>query len=444
MKVQVLIFCLLFCFFGSKQLAAQDTLYLYYDPACMQKFEYTRVDQIRSALHVDYYISTSPKQKAIFKILKDPQNKNRKLVNEVFSMPYMCLDHSRITPDVIASINKATTVAYIMTNYGDQYALYPVYSVATLYEDQETISYQDLQYTFTCPKAGSLPAQDLSQGTSKKERHIYFESKGQMGCLPKYTFKVVSLHQEDPIMRINLISGVGIHRVYSNKGEMRLSKINDDATHDFIKKRCNGTMVVADQPVTPPKADPSPPRPTVIQDTVGMSETEKVLWAAKQNVKETTTAQNPIGNQGIGSTMLGSDNPMGPTTTPQPMDTLPGGYYIVQYQDNLYKISEQFNISPKRLMRLNNLQSFALGLNQRLKVVDDGSVPPSAVNPSIRVDDTQKIKTTVHVVEKGETLYSIAKRYGLKLPELWKMNRQITDQNVIDIDQEIVIKVEAI
>jgi len=443
MKVQVLIFSILFCLLGNHYAAAQDTLYLYYDPACMQKFEYTRVDKIRSALHVDYYISTSPEQKAIFKILKDPQNRNRKLVDEVFSMPYMCLDHNRISPDVIASINKATTVAYIMTNHGDKYALYPVYSVATLYEDQETISYQDLQYTFTCPKAGSLPEKDLSQGTSKKERHIYFESKGLMSCFPKYTFKVVSLHQEDPIMRINLVSGLGIHRIYSSEGEMRLSKINDELAHNFVKKRCHETVTVAPQPTTPTNTTPVTPTPTIIQDTVGMSETEKVLWVAKQNVKEVTTPQTPIGIQNGGATTVDPSDPM-EATTPQPMDTLPGGFYIVQYQDNLYKISDQFKLSPKRLMQINNLQSFALSLNQRLKVVDDGSVPTQTGNPSVRVDNATQIRTTFHVVEKGETLYSISKRYGLKLPELWKMNRQITDQNVIDINQEIVIKVEKI
>lgn len=439
MRIQTLTFIVAFCLLATYT-QAQDSLYFFYDASCMQKFDYQRVDQIREEPTTDYYMSVSNIKKLIFKVRKDEKNLNKTIVNGVKGMPFMCGDQWKITDNIVESINNATSVAFIMVEAGTQYALYKIDEVAALTETQQGIRYEDSKYGFVYNFKNSNTIQSLNR-SNNKERNIYFESTGKMGCYAKYTFKIVSRHQEDPIMRLNLVGGLGVHRIYTGAGEMRLVSINDMQTHNFIKAKCNGVAVAEPTP-TVAQPDPEPTKPQIIQDTVGMSLTEKALWLSKRSSSTgTRLTSNPYADPAPNPPAEPNPtNPVGPTTVP--MDTLPGGYYIVKYQENLYTISDKFNISVKRLAEINNLQGFALGLNQRLKVVDDGSVPVASSNPIVEIDNVNKTKTTIHLVEKGETLYSIGKRYGLGLPEVCRMNKQITDQNVIDINQRIVVGVE--
>lgn len=442
MRIQTLTFIAAFCLLAAA-MQAQDSLYFFYDATCIQKFDYQRVDQIIDEPTTDYCMSVSNEKKLIFKVKKDKKNLNKTIVEGVKGMPYMCGDQWKITDNVVASINNATTVAFMMIEAGNQYALYKVDEVSTLIENQQGIRYQDSKYGFEYSFKNSNTIQSLNRKTNK-ERNIYFESSGKMGCYSKYTFKIVSRHQEDPIKRLNLVAGLGVHRIYSGAGEMRLVSINDAQTHNFIKTKCNG-VAVAESTVSAPTTSAST-GPQIIQDTVGMSLTEKALWMSKQgNAGGTKLTSNPYADPPAMPDPTSPQNPTNPSlggTNTGSMDTLPGGYYIVKYQENLYAISDKFNISVKRLAEINNLQNYALGLNQRLKVVDDGSVPMASSNPIVEIDNVNKTKTTIHLVEKGETLYSIGKRYGLGLPEVCRMNRQITDQNVIDINQRIVVGVE--
>ncbi len=89
-------------------------------------------------------------------------------------------------------------------------------------------------------------------------------------------------------------------------------------------------------------------------------------------------------------------------------------------------------------MTINNLQGYELGLNQPLKVIDDGSVPVQNRNPVVEITDNGTTKTTFHVVEQGDTLYGISKRYGITLKDVYLLNPSLTDAS-IDINQRIVV-----
>jgi len=48
----------------------------------------------------------------------------------------------------------------------------------------------------------------------------------------------------------------------------------------------------------------------------------------------------------------------------------------------------------------------------------------------------------VHIVQKGDTLYSISKKYFVSVPELMKMNRM--NGTTLSIGQELMVKSEKI
>ena len=418
--------------------SAQSSVYFFYNPACMQKFDYERVNTYHDIAYTDYYISINQETKAIFRVQKDPLNLNKKMVSEIPVKPFMCEDRGNITDVLMDAINSNQKMAYMVVEAGDQYVLYEIRSVSTLTENQSGIVYDDPTYGFKYDYLVSKSGEILNKQTNR-ERNVFFEQKKTSSCLSNYEFKIVSRHVETPIKHLSLISTIGVNRIYTTQGELALKSINDVSLQNFMANRCHTPIVnVTETEEKPVLASTKP----IIKDTVGMTDLEKQLWISKKMKGFTARSVDPIQKP---ITPIAKD-PMNPSETNRATATvanelLPGGIYLVKEKENLYTISEKFGISIQRLRAINQLEGYALGLNQALKVVDDGTVPDLNRNPLVKVDPTTNIKTTIHVVEQGETLYEISKIYGLELKDIYNLNKQLTDSE-IDINQQLVVGYE--
>ena len=102
--------------------------------------------------------------------------------------------------------------------------------------------------------------------------------------------------------------------------------------------------------------------------------------------------------------------------------------YIVKKNDTLYSISKKFNISVDKLKEINNLNSNNLYIGQTLKLIEKNS--PNNDNYEI------------YTVEKGDTLYSIARKYNISVENLKEINN--LENNELYISQKIIIPVENI
>lgn len=80
--------------------------------------------------------------------------------------------------------------------------------------------------------------------------------------------------------------------------------------------------------------------------------------------------------------------------------------YVVQKGDTLYSISKKYGIPVAELIEMNHLTSQILSIGQILDV-------SSVVNSS----------PDIYIVEKGDTLYSVAKRFGLSVSDLISYNQ---------------------
>lgn len=417
----------------SAVVSAQSSVYFFYNPACMQKFDYERVNTFHDIAYTDYYVSINKETKAIFRIQKDPLSLNKKVVNEIPVKPFMCEDRGNITEVLIDAINSNQKMAYMVVEAGDKYVLYEIRSVSTLTENQSGIVYDDPTYGFKYDYLVSKSGEILNKQTNK-ERNVFFEQKKANSCLPNYQFKVVSRHVETPIKHLSLISTVGVNRIYTTQGELALKSINDIPLQTFMAKRCNAPVVIAPAVVVTPVVASTKP---MIKDTVGLSDVEKRLWFSKQSKGFTARSVKPI-NKGLINPARNVTNRASATVA---NELLPGGIYLVQEKESLYMISEKFGVSIQRLRAINQLEGYALGLNQALKVVDDGTIPNPNRVPLVKVDPVTNIKTTIHVVEQGETLYEISKIYGLQLRDIYNLNKQLTNSE-IDINQQLVVGYE--
>ncbi len=97
--------------------------------------------------------------------------------------------------------------------------------------------------------------------------------------------------------------------------------------------------------------------------------------------------------------------------------------YIVKSGDTLWSIAKKYGLSVDELKALNNLTSNSLSIGQVLKIKKESE----GVTPD---EDT-------YIVKSGDTLYGIARRFGLSVDELKRINNLAS--NTLSIGQ--VLKV---
>jgi LysM repeat protein len=111
--------------------------------------------------------------------------------------------------------------------------------------------------------------------------------------------------------------------------------------------------------------------------------------------------------------------------------------YYVEKGDSMYSISKKFHISINELKALNDLTTTTLSIGQKLRINKNS-------NNTVAVGSNQKasVKAVVayrsHIVEKGETLYSISKQYNMTVSELQQMNG--LNNTALNIGQELQVK----
>lgn len=109
-----------------------------------------------------------------------------------------------------------------------------------------------------------------------------------------------------------------------------------------------------------------------------------------------------------------------------PSALLPESTYIVKKGDSLYSIANKYNTTVDELKRINNLTSNILSIGQVLKL------------PSDKVSDVEKEENTIsYTVQKGDSLYSIARKYSTTIDKIKDLNNLTT--NLLSIGQVLQI-----
>ena len=104
--------------------------------------------------------------------------------------------------------------------------------------------------------------------------------------------------------------------------------------------------------------------------------------------------------------------------------------YIVKKGDTLYSIASSFNTTVNSLKELNNLKSDSLSIGQSIIIPETTSV----ITPS---EDEIINEGSVYVVEKGDTLYSIAKKFNTTVDKIKNTNSIVND--ILTIGMNLLI-----
>lgn len=100
-----------------------------------------------------------------------------------------------------------------------------------------------------------------------------------------------------------------------------------------------------------------------------------------------------------------------------------GGEYIVKKGDSLYSISKKFNTTVDNLKSINNLTTDALAIGQIIKLPGSSSEIPE--------------KSNEYTVQRGDTLYSISKKFNVSVDKLKDINN--LSSNTLRVGQVLKI-----
>jgi len=121
--------------------------------------------------------------------------------------------------------------------------------------------------------------------------------------------------------------------------------------------------------------------------------------------------------------------------------------YTVKKGDNLYTIAKRHNVSVNAIMEHNNLSSNKLAIGDKISIPQQNK--PSVKKETVKKNNENTIsqKITVisdpfqvryHVVKKGDTLTTVAKKYSMSPERLKEING--LSSNKLKLGQQLLIK----
>lgn len=108
--------------------------------------------------------------------------------------------------------------------------------------------------------------------------------------------------------------------------------------------------------------------------------------------------------------------------------------YTVEAGDNLYDIAEKFGTTVDKIKKDNDLKSNTLTVGTVLIIDDKKKI--SSIEECYGLDFDVPLSST-YVVQSGDSLYSIAKKFGTKVDKIKQLNN--LNNNILSVGQEIVI-----
>ena len=142
------------------------------------------------------------------------------------------------------------------------------------------------------------------------------------------------------------------------------------------------------------------------------------LWAIAQRygirVDDIITANNlTSSNLSIGQKLIIPSTSTAPPTTTT---------YTVQKGDSLWSIAQKFGTTVSAIRNLNNLSSDTLSIGQQLKIPSSSTTPPTSI---------------IYTVQKGDSLWSIAQKFGTTVSAIRSLNNLSSD--ILSIGQQLKI-----
>ena len=113
--------------------------------------------------------------------------------------------------------------------------------------------------------------------------------------------------------------------------------------------------------------------------------------------------------------------------------------YVVQKGDTLYSLSKKFQLTVGELRAANNLsESDVIKVGQKITIPEADIGTAAALSSTNSKSISNSTKTKVYTVQKGDTLYSLARKNNISVADLMVLNN-FDSSKVIKIGEKIKI-----
>ena len=392
------VFTAFLLFTCSSALSAQSPLYIQFDPKCMNQLEYQYTYSGQSLLM--YSIAKSGNELYFFLLSNAEPVTTSNLPRGTVSC-----QNAPLSTSIMDAINAGGRTAYIVFRVQNGYRSMQIESGGYITRSGTYFAFRSPNYDFVMDTANVDYARNLSQpGVASP---VYLTGMRDYDCLQLYAFRLEPVSSESPRADVEVIPGIGIisDRTGRNGSEMeqnvyRLLKVNGMSLDDYIYNSCNHLAQPGNNDgsfITHPSDNPDPYDPFFEPDKEGY---------------------NPAPGQGGGQFVNCPDKPG-------------YGYHLVQPGESLNSIARIYNLSSAQLITWNNIKDA-----NKIEVCDKIWLSQQGGGPAAPGGQP----ANYHVVQKGETLVGIARKYNLTEASLRQLNKFPTSGNVvIQPGQRIII-----
>jgi LysM repeat protein len=479
------------------QTSLASTVYLDYDPACMDRYEY-RYKGVNSGFsHIVYHLRLNDKEKIVLEVGIESKIDYETKPNNV----KRCSEIS-INERLVREINNGDLQLYIVKKSGTGFNVSPV-GISTYSQISDRgIGFSSMDNIFAYDY--SQPANGANLARKGSTAKIFYNGTLSHTCPKKFLFTKTKNQAGKNYTEMTIVPGVGVtqektgfNQTDAENNVLELVSINGIALNNYLNAYCrtnpNGlpstfyssrkgsvedplfnNTITGNPIVTNPSTGTNNPTitetPTTTPGIQGTGQPNKfgectVYKDLDRNLYVDRATGRPAngecgGNNYQNGYMLSSGsvvntNPSntGPTnvieTTPgtNVVDVTPGpsnsyvyckevstyGTHIVQPNETLYSIARQYGVTVNEIKKYNGLNQNVISPCQKLLTRPASEVLSQRNDILVAKDGSDY----VHVVQKGETLYKLASRYGYTV-EKFKAINGLTS-NVLSIGQRLRI-----
>ncbi len=414
-RLQKLLICSYLC--CASALVSAANFYILFDANCMDRLVYARTGTDNAEAYIVYSLRVSDTERLVLEI-----GAANKATQEVAPNNVIGCDNSVLTPDMVRRINSnSDRVFVVVRNPNNTYTVHQAMQAAYFWNTGDQMRYESMNYNFELDTRRGVIGDNISVN---KNAEVYFDGKIDNDRAGVFLFRHIMAKTAQPFTVIELLPEVGISELRSGQNPddafnniLRLEKVNDQTVGDYLRARGKDT---------------------------NKTFTAKGIPDSFENTRPArTTAASNANNT--------SANPCNETSG--------NGVHIVQRGETLYGISRLYGVTVAQIRQWSglsdntvirpcdklivtarttpNTSSGAIANNTPV-----GNMPapyeqtPRTPLPPNNEPPAWKTTNGYHVVLRGETVASIAMKYGYTEARFRDMNGLAKDE-VVKVGQPL-------
>jgi LysM repeat protein len=424
-KIHVLLALLVACI----SIHAQD-LYIRYDAACMDKMEYQFIEQTGGVSYTAYRLNKNTAEKLFFETgIESP------VISKTAPKKMLACNQITLSRQDAININNGSRRVFLVKKLDSGWTTVLVNAVSYMRFNGNNLTYVGPDFDLQ-GDIGQLGGVDLSESRADSKSMVFYETEFPACNSNAYLFKKSPRETCREESKVSIHPQIGLLQETLGGQTFELVSVNGRPACEYQGPK----------PVT--SAEPKPediPQSYSVQPVVRPITTADIF-------DEEVVAETVVDNTPTEFSSKSAEQPM-PISNNDCGVVAQDGEHVVQQGESLFGIARRYGLSVAQLRDWNSLSSDLIYNCSTLKIAGPPkvaenipSMTESRVNdvpmsyegedkesrpyPKITYYTGCELEATEgeHVVQYGETLYSIARKYNVKVDQIRTWNKMTGDQ----------------